>query len=93
MNPAIRLVAAALPFTVLGFSSFVLISRMIELVNQKLPKDQQIEYAYGYPGKIRRIRALYREHYPMGHLAKWELRVEITGVVWVVIAVILLHSN
>jgi hypothetical protein len=93
MNPAMWLVAA-LPFTVLGFSSFVLISRMIELVNQKLPKDQQIEYAYRYPGKMRKIRALYREHYPTGHLAKWELVVEVTGFVWLfVLAVILLPSN
>ena len=93
MNPAMWLVAA-LPFTVLGFSSFVLISRMIELLNQKLPKDQQIEYAYRYPGKMRKIRALYREHYPTGHLSKWELVVEVTGFVWFfVLAVILLHSN
>jgi hypothetical protein len=94
MNPAMRIVAAVLPFTVLGFSSFVLISRMIELVNQKLPKDQQIEYAYRYPGKMRKIRALYREHYPTGHLAKWELGVEVAGFLWLfVVAVILLHSN
>jgi hypothetical protein len=94
MNPAMRLVAAALPFTALGFSSFVLISRMIELVNQKLPKDQQIEYAYGYPGKMRKIRALYRELYPTGHLARWELSLEVTGFVWLfVVAVILLMQN
>lgn len=93
MNPVVRLVAAVLPFTVLGFSSFVLISRMIELVNQKLPKDQQIEYAYRYPGKMRKIRALYREHYPAGHLALWEIGVEATGAVWCLIAVILLYSS
>ena len=38
MNPAMRFVAAVLPLTILGFSSFVPFSRMIELVNQKLPK-------------------------------------------------------
>lgn len=94
MTPAVRIVAAVLPFTVLGFSSFVLISRMIELVNQELPKDQQIEYAYRYPGKMRKIRALYQEHYPTGHLAKWELGVEVAGFVWlIVVGVILLHAN
>jgi hypothetical protein len=93
MNPAMGLVAAVLPLTVLGFSSFVLFSRMIELVNQKLPKDQQIEYAYRYPGKTKKIRALYREHYPTGHLAKWELAVEVTGLAWLFVAVVLLHSN
>ena len=88
------LVAAALPFTVLGLSSFVLISRMIEMINQKLPQEQQIEYAYRYPGKMKKIRALYREHYPTGHLGKWELAVEVIGAVWFfVVAVILLHSN
>jgi hypothetical protein len=88
------LVAAALPFTVLGFSSFVLVSRMIELINEKLPKDQQIENAYRYPGKMRKIRALYREHYPTGQLAKWELGVEAIAAVWFfVVAGILLHSN
>jgi hypothetical protein len=70
------------------------ISRMSELVNQKLPKDQQIEYAYGYPGKMRKIRALYRELYPTGHLARWELSLEVTGFVWLfVVAVILLMQN
>jgi len=94
MNPTVRLVAAVLPFSVLGFSSFVLISRMIELVNQKLPADQQIEYAYRYPGKMRKIRALYREHYPAGHLAMWEVGVEATGAVWcLIVAVILLSSS
>ena len=67
---------------------------MIELINQKLPQDQQIEYAYGYPGKMKKIRALYREHYPTGHLAKRELAVEAMGAVWFfVVAVILLHST
>jgi hypothetical protein len=94
MNPAIRLVGAVLPFAVLGFSSFVLILRMIEMVNLKLPKDQQIEYAYSYPVKIRKIRALYREHYPTGHLAMWEIGVEAVGAVWcLIVAVMLLHSN
>ena len=95
MKPSvIWLVGAALPFTVLGFSSFVLIRRMIELVNQELPKDRQIEYAYGYPGKIKKIRALYRELYPTGHLAKWELVVETMGALWFfVVAATLLHSN
>ncbi len=89
-----RLVAAVLPFTVLGFSSFVLNSRMIELVNQKLPKDQQIEYAYRYPGKMGKIRALYREHYPAGHLAMWEIVVEAMGTVWcLIVAAILLYSS
>jgi hypothetical protein len=89
-----RIVAFALPFTALGFSSFVRASRMIELINQKTPKDQQIEYAYGYPGKMTKIRALYRKHYPPGHLAKWELGAEITAAVWfLVAAMILLHGN
>lgn len=87
------LVAAALPFTVFGFSSFVLVSRMIELINQKLPQDQQIEYAY-WSGKMKKIRSLYREHYPTGHLAKWELAVEAMGAVWFfIVGVILLRSN
>jgi len=65
---------------------------MIELINQKLPKDQQIEYAYGYPGKMTKIRALYRKHYSTGHLAKWELGVEITGAAWfLVVGMVLLH--
>jgi len=77
---------------VLGFSAFVLISRKIELINQKLPKDQQIEYAYRGLGK--KICALYWEHYPTGYLAKWELGVEAMGAVWFfIVAVILLYSN
>ncbi len=88
------ILGAALPFMALGFSSFVLISRMIELINTKLPQDQQIEYAYRYPGKMKKIRALYREHYPTGHLAMWEIAVEVMGAAWFFgVAVILLHSN
>jgi len=93
MNPAMRFVAAVLPLTILGFSSLVLFSRMIELVNQKLPKDQQVEYAYRYPGKTKKIRALYRAHYPTGYLAKWELGVEVMGLAWLFVVVVLLHSN
>jgi hypothetical protein len=87
------LLAAALPFTALGFSSFVLTSRMIELINQKLPHDQQIE-SYRYPGKMKKVRAMYREHHPAGRLARWELVVEAIGAVWFfVVAAFLLHSK
>lgn len=77
----------------LGFASFVLISRMIELVNQKLPESRQIEYAYRYPGKIARIRLLYRELYPGGRLADWEIRIEIAGALWLTIATAILFWN
>jgi hypothetical protein len=53
---------------------------MIELVNQKLPKDQQIQYVSGKDEKDSCIvsGALFQR----GHLAKWELGVEVTGLVW-----------
>ncbi len=76
-----KLVIAVVPFTVWGFSGFILVSRMIELVNQKVPESQRIEFAYRYPGKITRIRRLYRDLYPGGRLADWEIGIEIAGAV------------
>jgi hypothetical protein len=87
-----RLVIAALPFTILGFSSFVLISRMLELVNQDLPQSKWIEYGHFGPGSIGRIRARYRELHPHGRLAHWEIGVEVAGAVWFVIAAVIVFG-
>jgi hypothetical protein len=88
-----RLVIAALPFAALGFISFALLSRMIELVNKKVPENQRVEYAYGYFGKYKKIRALYRKLYPESRLADWEVGVEIAGAMWFVIVAGILFSR
>jgi len=37
-------------------------------VDRKLPEDQQVQYFLWYPGKVKRVMALYRQHYPRGRL-------------------------
>lgn len=41
---------------------------MIGKVNRKLPDEEQIPYLFMYPGKVGKVRNLYRKLYPTGFL-------------------------
>jgi hypothetical protein len=47
--------------------------REIEEVNRKLPQQEQIEYAFMYPGKMKRIRLAYKRLHPQGATNRWRL--------------------
>jgi hypothetical protein len=71
------LTPSAIVFVVLatacGIMSAYLTFREIEEVNRKLPEQEQIEYAFMYPGKMRRIRLAYKGFYPQGAVNRWRL--------------------
>ena len=46
--------------------------QIFERVNQRLPEREQIEFFGRWPGKVWRVRKLYREYYPDSRLAQWE---------------------
>ena len=56
-----------------GMLSSYLALREIEEVNRKLPEQERIEYAFMYPGKMRRIRLAYKRLYPQGATNRWRL--------------------
>ena len=82
LGALLRIVIMVVPFSVIGFSSLVVSFRMVELINQKRSVDQEVEYVWWYPGKSRNVRALYRELYPNGRLADWEIGLSIVGAAW-----------
>lgn len=41
---------------------------MVGEVNRKLADDQQIKYLFWYPGKLDRVKRLYRQFYPQSRL-------------------------
>jgi hypothetical protein len=45
----------------------------IEEINRKLPKREQVEYAFMYPGKMERIGHHYKQLYPEGSTNRWRL--------------------
>ena len=63
-----------------GLVSSYLVWREIEDVNRNLPPNEQIEYAYMYPGKMRKIKIAYGRFYPSGKLERWRF-VSQTGMV------------
>ena len=51
----------------------ILIFREVEEVNKNLPQQEQIEYAFMYPGKMKKIRIAYERFYPSGKIDRWRL--------------------
>ena len=80
-----------LPFAVLGIASTIVLSQMFERVNHRLPEREQIEFFGRWPGKVSRVRKLYREYYPDSRLAQWEIGLEVSAGLWAVVAVWLLR--
>jgi hypothetical protein len=72
----LRLLFVVLPFAVLGMASTIVLSRIVERVNQRMPEREQIEFFGRWPGKVSRVRKLYREYYPDSRLAHWEIGLE-----------------
>jgi hypothetical protein len=87
----LRLLFVVLPFAVLGITSTIVLSRVFERVNPRLPEREQIEFFGRWPGKVSRVRKLYREYYPDSRLAHWEIGLEVSMGLWAVVAVWLLH--
>jgi len=83
---ASRLIWVGTPFALMGIASFFVVSQMFERVNQQLPDHEQIEFFGRWPGKVSRVRKLYRAYYPNSHLVQWEIGLEISMLLWVVIA-------
>ncbi len=69
--------ATAISFLVLatscGLLSSFLISREIEEVNRYLPPQERIEFAFMYPGKMKRIKTAYIQFCPTGKIDRWRL--------------------
>ncbi len=70
-------------------ASSYLIFRETEDVNRKLPPEEQIEYAWMYPGKMLRIRKAYQRFYPGGPLDRWRRILAIAGVVFIALTAVL----
>jgi hypothetical protein len=87
----LRLLFVVLPFAVLGIAGTIVLLQIFERVNQRLPEREQIEFFGRWPGKVWRVRKLYREYYPDSRLAQWEIGLEISMGLWAVVALWLLH--
>lgn len=77
-----------LPFAVLGIAITIVLSQMFERVNDRLPEREQIEFFGRWPGKVSRVRTLYREYYPGGRLAQWEIGLEVLAGLWALVAAV-----
>ena len=49
-------------------ASVLMVYRMVDDVNLKVPEGQQFEYAYWYPGKVGKLKKQYQRSYPEGRL-------------------------
>jgi hypothetical protein len=87
----LRLLFVVLPFAVMGIAITIVLSQMFERVNQRLPEREQIEFFVRWPGKVSRVRKLYREYYPDSRLARWEIGLEVSMGLWAAVAVWLLR--
>jgi hypothetical protein len=56
-----------------GMLSSYFTLREIEEVNRKLREEEQIEYAFMYPGKMRKVKLAYKRFYPRGATNRWRL--------------------
>jgi hypothetical protein len=72
--------------SVCGMLSGYFALREIEEVNRKLPQHEQIEYAFMYPGKMKRISLAYKEYYPGGTTNRWRVTFEIGSVLFMALA-------
>jgi len=72
-----KLAPSAIVFLVLaavcGMTSCYFTFREIEEVNWMLPEQEKIEYAFMYPGKMRKIRLAYERLYPQGGTNRWRI--------------------
>ena len=57
-------------------------------VNRRLPDNQQIPYPFMYPGKMRKIRALYKQFYPNGRVDFWGRFFEWSGFVFLALTAV-----
>jgi hypothetical protein len=87
----LTLLFAVLPFAVLGVAITIALSQMFDRVNHQLPEGEQIEFFGRWPGKVSRVRRLYREYYPDGRLARWEIVLEVAAGLWAAFAIWLLR--
>ena len=83
---ALKLIWVGIPFGLMGIASLFIVSQMFERVNQQLLPHEQIEFFGRWPGKVSKVRKLYRRHYPDSHLVQWEIGLEISMLLWAVIA-------
>jgi len=88
---ALRLIWVGTPLALMGIASLFVVSRIFERVNQQLPEQEQIEFFGRWPGKVSRVRKLYRKYYPDSHLVQWEIGLEISVLLWAVIALWLMR--
>jgi hypothetical protein len=49
------------------FANFVNIIIVAE-INRKLPDGEQVNYFFWYPGKFSKVKRLYKQFYPQGHM-------------------------
>ena len=59
-------IAALVCASICGFIATFVNFEMIDLVNAKLPKDEQFERAWWYLDKALRLRREYKRFYPRG---------------------------
>ena len=69
--------AAGLIFLSLAVTSAVLAGLLcyqeIGEVNRHLPDSEQVPYLIMYPGKMQKISAAYKRHYPNGRVNIWRI--------------------
>jgi hypothetical protein len=86
------LTPSAIVFLVAGSGCCVVsgyfVLREIEEVNRKLPQGEQIEYAWMYPGKMRRIRSAYKRFYPEGMIDRRRIVFEVGAFVFIALTAV-----
>jgi hypothetical protein len=62
----VGLVVFVIVSAAIGITSTIVITSMVDEVNRKLPPEERLSPYGWYPGKLRRVAALYRRTYPDG---------------------------
>jgi hypothetical protein len=87
----VGLAAFAVISAVVGLTSTVIVTSMVDEVNRALPREEQVDPYGWYPGKVLRVVEAYRRTHPAGgRLAQLGALVLVEGAAFVLGAVCIL---
>ena len=75
-----------------GLASTIELWRMVDEVNEQLPKEQQFAAIGWYPGKVQRLYQEYARLYPRGTRRKQSFRLQVAGSMFVLGLALVLAS-
>jgi hypothetical protein len=71
-----------------GLRNMLIVTEIVEAINQKLPPDRQFSENFWYPGKLTNVKAHYRNLCPEGDLLDRRRRIvtigSVAGVIWII---------